>query len=174
MPKRARSDSLTGGSRDVNPQFISFSTTTAGATAESTTIQVPIDKLANPSRPTIIELLKVFWNINVPGETDLAAQMVLSTSSLGATAPTAAILGNTKVIATKIVETFITTSGQVVAANPYETDLTDGAGHGILIGTDQIFMQVKGTAAVTVSAKIMYRYKTVALVEYIGIVQSQQ
>lgn len=64
-------------------------------------------------------------------------------------------------------------------------DLTDGAGHGILIATDNIFLVVQGLltsygAATTgaiqafAQADLIYRFKEVALAEYIGIVQSQQ
>jgi len=56
-------------------------------------------------------------------------------------------------------------------------DLTDSAGHGILIATDQLFllMTSNGTLALnTGGCKLDYRFKNVALEEYIGIVQSQQ
>lgn len=62
-------------------------------------------------------------------------------------------------------------------------DLTDGAGHGLLVATDNIWLtcQVGATApglAITVSGlvvlDIFYRFKKVTLQEYIGIVQSQQ
>lgn len=60
---------------------------------------------------------------------------------------------------------------------PYHHDLTDGAGHGILIATDQIFVQMKSQATGTANSayiKLCYRWKNVGLSEYIGIVQSQQ
>lgn len=62
-------------------------------------------------------------------------------------------------------------------------DLTDGAGHGVLIATDSIWLtgfingavpDIGTTAAVNVYAEILYRFKKVSLQEYIGIVQSQQ
>lgn len=65
-------------------------------------------------------------------------------------------------------------------------DLTDGAGHGVLVATDNIFLTLQ-TAATVVGASatitaatgfgecaILYRFKEVGLAEYIGIVQSQQ
>jgi hypothetical protein len=55
-------------------------------------------------------------------------------------------------------------------------DLTDGAGHGLLIATDNIFMTVYSTntgVANEVGCKILYRWKNVSVEEYIGIVQSQ-
>ena len=60
---------------------------------------------------------------------------------------------------------------------PIEFDITDGAGHGFLVATDQIYMQVftnGATATATVRVKMLYRWKNVSLAEYIGIVQGQQ
>jgi len=54
-------------------------------------------------------------------------------------------------------------------------DLTDAAGHGVLVGTDKINMFVRSSnAALTpvVTVYITYRWKNVGLQEYIGIVQS--
>ena len=64
--------------------------------------------------------------------------------------------------------------------NPTMQDITDGAGHGVLVGTDSIYITgfvpsswyLNGTN--TVFAKLLYRWKDVSLAEYIGIVQSQQ
>lgn len=62
-------------------------------------------------------------------------------------------------------------------------DLTDGAGHGVLIATDNIWLtafingavpDIGTTAALNVFCEILYRFKKVTLQEYIGIVQSQQ
>jgi hypothetical protein len=59
---------------------------------------------------------------------------------------------------------------------PWTDDLTDGAGHGFLVATDQIYAQIASTntgAAQSCDVKIMYRWKNVGLQEYIGIVQGQ-
>lgn len=57
-------------------------------------------------------------------------------------------------------------------------DLTDEAGHGILVATDNIYAYLNtiNTASHTLAATatITYRFKDVSLEEYIGIVQSQQ
>jgi hypothetical protein len=61
--------------------------------------------------------------------------------------------------------------------SPRKWDFTDGAGHGILVATDNIFIQASTNGQNTASLfrfKILYRFKSVSLVEYIGIVQSQQ
>ena len=67
-----------------------------------------------------------------------------------------------------------------VDENPVIRDITDGAGHGVLVATDSIYITgyvpaswyLNGTN--TVFAKLLYRWKDVSLAEYIGIVQSQQ
>lgn len=58
-----------------------------------------------------------------------------------------------------------------------EMDLTDGAGHGLLLATNSIFMQGDTTlftpAVAVFDCKMLYRFKTVDILEYVGIVQSQ-
>lgn len=63
-------------------------------------------------------------------------------------------------------------------------DLTDGAGHGLLVATDSIWLtqylsiaaagSIGFTSSIGTIAEIIYRFKKVTLQEYIGIVQSQQ
>lgn len=79
-----------------------------------------------------------------------------------------------------------------VIINTYSTDnegidihdLTDGAGHGLLVATDNIWLShaltvnCPGIAFQTgsgqVTCEIIYRMKKITLAEYVGIVQSQQ
>ena len=58
----------------------------------------------------------------------------------------------------------------------YFQNYSDGAGHGILVATDSLFFRVKSTNVRSNIAdfRVYYRFKEVALAEYIGIVQSQQ
>lgn len=69
-------------------------------------------------------------------------------------------------------------TGVIEDENPQFHDLTDGAGHGILIATDALYLNITFTGAVTVNfqtyLKLFYRLKAVGVEEYIGIVQSQQ
>ena len=67
---------------------------------------------------------------------------------------------------------------------PIEVDLTDGDGHGVLIATDQVTVQARYNASeptadipnqqFNIEMKILYRFKQVGVLEYVGIVQSQQ
>lgn len=71
---------------------------------------------------------------------------------------------------------------------PVEHDLTDGDGHGVLVATDAVnlLLRVQITNEFTSGGgnilldsssclcEVLYRYKTVSLTEFIGIVQSQE
>ena len=105
-------------------------------------------------------------------------QFFISTTSFGTTATTFA---EPRVFAgwTRINQAVFTAAGTYMSNydNTKIMDLTDGAGHGILVATDNIFIQVisVGTGLTnTVRIKLLYRWKNVSLQEYIGIVQSQQ
>ena len=189
MAKRgARADTLTGGTRDVNPQFMSLGCTMAVAnTTQVFAFGVPIQRI-NPARPQkaiTMEILKVMWQapalgpIGAAAETAQSVQSYIATSDPGVTAVTT--LANPHVVDGFFKER----EGAFTAAGTYAStddsvevhDLTDGSGHGVLIATDNIYIQVASTALAavkTVNLKILYRWKEVELVEYIGIVQSQQ
>lgn len=167
--------SLTGGSGDVNPQWMHLTATQSGADATTTTaFPIPIQRLQNAGRAQVMEILKVFWGLPTPVEVDNSLQALLTTSSQGTTASN---FGNTRIIDMVIRTIAITTSGQIDDQGIICHDLTDGAGHGILVGTDNIYLQIgSSTTSATniVYAKILYRWKDVSTTEYVGIVQGQQ
>lgn len=187
--KRARTSSgdLTGGTGDVNPQLLSDSITQSAA--DTTTTQqavLPIQRIsANaPQQAIVMEVLKIyvqmpsFGAIAAVAETTDTMNLVFSTRNTGTTNQS---LSDPAVFA--VIRTV--RQGAFTAAGTYGyqewpiqvVDLTDGAGHGILIATDSIFIQAvsAGTGnANLMQWKILYRWKRVSLAEYIGIVQSQQ
>jgi len=58
-----------------------------------------------------------------------------------------------------------------------EVDVTDGAGHGMLLAADKVFTflyEATGKSGAGVDVWISYRWKNVSLTEYIGIVQASQ
>lgn len=174
--KRGRGDSLTGGTRDVNPQFLTFTASQSAAdTTTSTQIALPIQRLPTSGKAQVMEVLKVFYNGTAPlVETDSNLSIFLSTKNFSTTATT---WSEPTVFSSYQRDVRITTSGMVETIEPWMQDLLDGAGHGILIATDAIYVQVvsSGTSvANVVRGKLLYRMKNVALPEYIGIVQSQQ
>lgn len=147
----------------------------------------PIVRVGEAGKDTaiIMEILKIFFEgIN---ETDAIAtqdersiSFSVSTLTSGAT-PVILPLGNPRCIAAmkRFRNTAFTAAGTGMtglAESPMVWDCTDNAGHGLLVATDNIFLQcsVDAAGSVTPSGKILYRFKKVKLVEYIGIVQSQQ
>lgn len=191
MPKRGASssygDQLTGGTRDVNPQFMSGSITLSAAnTLTEVTQGTPIVRVGPQTggEAIIMEVLKVYVDLPTIDQDNAAATARLAsvrfaTKSFGSTAMT---LGDPTVfaMAQQQVRNAFTAAGTGMLENqlnPQEIDLTDGAGHGILVATDNIYVQASTSgqsAASTFYWKILYRFKRVSLVEYIGIVQSQQ
>lgn len=174
--KRGRSDTLTGGTKDINPQFLTFTAAQSAADTTTTTqVPMPIQRLPQGNRSQVMEVLKVmFWNSTVV-ETDNSVQVYLSTTNFQTTAPSAQF-GDAYVFAAWNRLLGITTSGQFIRDEPVVVDLTDGVGHGILIATDFIFATVASTgtsAAQTIRCKILYRMKNVGLQEYVGILASQ-
>lgn len=179
-------DQLTGGSGDVNPQFLHMTITQSGAdTTTSAQINLPVTRLPQSNVVTIIELLKIYVDMPVvvgeaAGLASNSLAVNFSTTNGGATAN--AFSDPDVLAAYEVQKRTAFTAAQGFAAvesgGPQTPiDLTDGAGHGVLVATDNAFIQCVSVAtgvANTVNAKWLYRFKTVSLVEYVGIVQSQQ
>jgi len=172
--KRGR-ESLTGGTGDVNPQYLSFQAVQSAADTNTTITQaLPIQRLPTTGRSQIMEILRVYFELATNVEVDANYGCFLTTKSFGTTGISSNEPTCFAYFASQI---GLTTSGMFNVSKKYEHDCTDGAGHGILVATDNIFAQVKSagtSAANTVNIKILYRMKNVNLAEYIGIVQSQQ
>lgn len=187
MSKRPRRDQLTGGSGDVSPQWLSCPTATQSAADTTTTQEVvlPVTRMPGTAKVTVLEFLKfAVYHTGLPvlasaTETLDTLTVVLSTSTGGTTN---LAFNDSRVIGymEKLVRGAFTATGTYYShapPNPYIMDLTDGAGHGILVATDSVFLQVQSIAtgnSNTANCKILYRFKEVALMEYLGIVQSQQ
>lgn len=184
--KRGAGGMLTGGTGDVNPQWLQWTITQSGADTTTTTAQpIPIQRLPDRGRAQVMEVLKVAITHTAMPVSASAAENIdsisvyISTKSQGTTAtswaePTvfAAVLDSQS--------SAFTAAGTYMSSRPTQPfimDLTDGAGHGYLIATDNVFGQVtSGNTGATNSAivRLYYRWKNVGLAEYIGIVQSQQ
>lgn len=168
--KRARSNSnsLTGGTNDVNPQWLVARNNIASTGTDSTTltnIPLPNNKIVQPysGKPVICEILKVhFWLFpahSVPianpaganQHVDNAIDLALTYGTPFATSSTVDTIdfGNSLVITALAVQTHqrVVSSSALSPANmdefdrtiqPYVIDLTDGAGHGLLCATDTI------------------------------------
>ena len=161
-----------------------FVTQSAADTTTTATQPIPVQRMPLSGKAQVMEALKVSIVMPNFGAIASAAEAVdnfslfLSTTSFGTTATT---WSEPRVFAGEV----RSNTGAFTAAGTYsnyernmvEQDLTDGAGHGVLIATDNIFAQLSssGTGLTsTARIKILYRWKNVSLQEYIGIVQSQQ
>ena len=188
MAKRARvSDTLTGGTKDVNPQYLRGSITLSAAnTVTQAIVGTPIVRVgpATGNSAIIMELISLWVNfpaldLDAAAATNRGAQFSMSTS----TSPTAITLlsdaSNLAFMQHTVRNAFTAAGTGTLDSNddPHYWSFTDGAGHGILVATDNIFFQASTTgynAAVAFEFKLSYRFKKVSLVEYIGIVQSQE
>ena len=183
------SSSLTGGTGDVNPQYMHGKVTTSAAnTAVEETLGTPIVRVGpqTSGQAIIMEVLKIFVqapvvDLDAAAATNREVSLSFSTTSSGSTAAVPAF-DNPRLFAlfNHQIRNAFTAAGSAlldIVDGPRCIDLTDGAGHGLLIATDNIFVVLDTTgftAVATAYFKILYRFKKVSLVEYIGIVQSQQ
>ena len=209
--KRARSNSngsLTGGTRDVNPQFLlgrlNLAAPALGASLTSLfQIDLPTNRLPTGGKPAVVEVLSAYFYLfpthgnllanssGVASTADTAVDMVLTygTPFNVSTSANNLDFASPLVITASSVSTFqrVVSNAALSPANisefaqltqPFYIDLTDGAGHGVLCAADTMgfYLGITNAAAVPYAAtvKVLYRYKAVALEEYIGIVQSQQ
>lgn len=158
---------------------------TMSAANAYTEIQVPLPVNRFPEKSgkvNIIEVLKVWFDLPESDNNNAAGgNLITSNGQISTQSQTGFAKTSAKVIAyqEKIYRGAFTAAGtyQNVITEPTAIDLTDGAGHGVLVATDNLFFALftqQFIAAGTGSAKILYRFKRVALQEYIGIVQSQQ
>lgn len=169
--------SLTGGSGDVNPNWFKISATQSAAdTFTQTTNPLPVQRLSGGpgrKRAMIMEILKVcFYQTSAVAEVDSIIQCFLTTKSYATQPPDT----DGPIIARVRCANMITTSGSFQPSWPMVIDVTDGAGHGMVVASDNLYLSVSSTTtgiANTFAAYILYRWKNVGLEEYIGVAQSQ-
>jgi len=165
---------------------MSFSVNQSAADTTTTITQaVPVQRLPNGTKAQVMEVLKVgYLTTQLPAiasatEATDTISIFLSTASFGTTDTNYAEprvfdgLHQAQTGAFTAAGTYVRLGTQF----PVLHDLTDGAGHGVLVATDNIYAQVQsvGTGiAIAGRIKILYRWKNIGLSEYIGIVSSQQ
>lgn len=184
--KRTSGGSVTGGSGDVKPQYITAQTPIpAGVDDYSVTeILLPSIILNQPGDATVVEILRVDYYLATRDIGDTAHEDwgFLSTIASRATNETSnlstfgADLGNPINFACVMKSIIIATSGGTVETMPLTINTTDDNGNGILVATNRMFFitgNVNGGAASESAVKILYRMTNVDMVEYVGIVTSQ-
>lgn len=185
MKRGRKSESLTGGTGDVNPQKFVMRVPQTGADT-STLGQIPLPVPRTPTssgEATVMEILKVFFyinNWNTPNAGNDSELLLQLTTNPNSSAVKDTLLADPRSITrwvTKIQAGGVGQDGPVIFPLSLAVDLTDGAGHGFLVAVDNLGLQVwsEGTGVTNVGyCDIMYRLKKVGVIEYIGIVQSQQ
>ena len=189
MAKRRRmGDSLTGGSGDVNPQTMQFVLNPAlTGGVQEWDIVTPYSRLPRSgNKVTIMEILKIRYEmpdcIPAPGGATFTGYLHLWVATRSVISHAGSIgqpgsIDNYRLAVD--VPTAVLFGGPVLQEKTVTHDLTDGAGHGILVATDSIILGGGGHASLWIAGtgaaiSILYRFKHVTLEEYIGIVQSQQ
>lgn len=165
---------LTGGTGDVNPQFFNFTVVQSGAdTTTEGSFQLPIDPVntGGARTATVIEVLKLYWETPNISDADSSLSAFFATRSGVTTSNNPATIGAFRQ------QINLTTSGELMQIYPVIQDLTDGAGHGVLVAVQTVFCNVVSVTTGntnTIRGRMLYRYKKVGIMEYVGIVQSQQ
>lgn len=177
-------DQLTGGSEDVNPQYMTFSISMSAAntyTEQAIATPVPRNKVSG-NNVTVMEILKVFFDLSEADANPAAGGSVITESVQLTTRSQANFNSATAAVfafCQKQIRGAFTAAGSygMQYYDPYVWDCTDGAGHGVIVATDNIYIGMTSAgfvALATCNVKLLYRMKDVTLPEYIGIVQSQQ
>jgi hypothetical protein len=184
--RRSRGDgTLTGGLGDVNPALLSTSVTQSTTdTTTSIAVQTPVTVVAGRGSSDIMEILKIFWYFD--GEpallagTNTAIVGYLSTKNFGTTAPGLkagdALVFSSAGQFTQVTAATVAGEFNQMSTTPIVQDLTDGAGHGFLVATSNIFLQAVSTATSatnTIRVKILYRLKKVTEGQLTGLLLSQ-
>lgn len=182
--KRARGDNLTGGTGDVNPQLLTFPPLTLPNidTYNVARISLPIVRIpARSNKAIVMEVLKVmFVPPSFPGAFQATGQIIQSQIQLSTSQVSAIFPGSPAVFAyhsRKWKGNAGTEAYGTTWVNPHVLDLTDGAGHGVLIATDAIYFGADTTgfpASTSFNCSVLYRWKEVGLTEYLGMVSNQQ
>lgn len=168
---------MTGGTGDLNPQFLNFQVVESAAnTFTEAEIAIPVLRVGQSStRAQVIELLRADVFVP-PGDGADASQTSYqltyrSRVTLGTYADDEVLVRETR------------SNAGAAAAGAYQTwstksyNFTDEAGHGVIMGVNRIFLAVQGTsetAAITLGMRILYRFKNVGLNEWFGLAIQQQ
>jgi len=173
----ASTKELTGGTGDVNPQVLNFVVTQSAADTNTTgEAPLPVPRGFSPKKgkALVLEVLRVVYevaNIVTPGgQVAISATISTTGAAVSVTDPEVFSFFD-------IDGLFATAVGFGYFQRRFTDTLHDGAGHGFLVATDNLFLTVSSantSAANRVVAKVFYRFKEVSLAEYIGIVQGQQ
>jgi len=177
---------LTGGTGDVNPQWMNLNSITnqtgAGGTAHvSTASPIPFNQMPIKGGSSLVmEILKVEFTrtYNTAAGSAGSGLQTLSTKNTTTVADLLPISAHVIASAPFAACVQAATNSQAPLVQRTQVDLTDQTGHGVLCASQNLYQQASfvagDTAATSVfSCRILYRWKYVPIMEYIGIVTSQ-
>lgn len=174
--KRRRTDTLTGGTGDVNPQILRSIAVTSNTAATDTTITVQhiipnplftLNQVANGNKATVMEITKIRFNVKPP---QVAVDATARNSSTfiglfqndrsGYGNPTNTNDGYTQVVRARPLASYlieVSTTGTLAVASfkilgtedfhDKTFDMDDGNGHGILFTGQNLYFQIIGICA---------------------------
>lgn len=177
MPKRKRGS---GYGQDVNPQWwnLGVCSETVADTPKITTINTPLPRVPMGERSTVIEILGVEWTydgITVATAANTYAAALKTANS--APAVGTALAADPSVLVQDQWGLYGASAASFASIPTVRyTNCQDADGHGILMAADQVFVYVGTkltTGVMNVCPRVLYRFKNVGLIEYVGMLQSQ-
>ena len=162
---------------DIFPNYMSGLLTLSAANTFSTqTKELPVNRLrVAGGEATVIEFLWVDIALNTVDFIATADDYVLSVQT-GTTPTLVGTFNNPDVLAFFNQEAHFLTSGGFFTDNVRRFDFQSQDGHGLLVAADRVHISANtaGMAAATGFAwRIYYRFVSVPVEEFVGIVQSQ-
>lgn len=144
---------------------------------------LPVSRIGgNRDRATVIEVLGFYMDNDYNHATGVATNThsFISTAALPVGSPTVSFeqLKATPTILSYL-QRNVPTNINAPVIEPTFFPTNDGAGHGVLVATDNLYLSYVVQGAVPSTpvgfiARMVYRFKEVGIAEYVGIVQSQQ
>ena len=179
--------SLTGGSGDVKPQYLTGFTTApvSGTDYSVTEIIVPGIVLSGTDQATVTEILSVDWYLGILDLADLTAihfgylntRVTHQTDDPVSLVTIQADLRDPGTFGFGLVQRELTgTAGITDSVMPLHLDLTDQNGNGFLVGSNRMILTTGAFGNATAAGgvvKILYRLSNVGIREYVGIVAGQ-
>jgi len=168
---------LTGGTRDVNPQIWRAQMDVGTGLAQQS---FPSGTMVNPDGTAyVMEALRVKWEFNGTLDLPAAVQQSIFTASLATEQPVGGTgtWGSNAFLFSKfnfdIYNLGLGTENVIAQIqNIYEDDLTDNAGHGILLASNEIWMSSffdSVDAPIDISVAIFYRWKKISMADFTGL-----
>ena len=174
MPPKRKRSSLT----DIYPNYMGLSLDQSGADVFSaTTLQLPIARIPDANDPVIMELLWADTSLNTGNFNAFQESTTWGiTTGIQPTVQVNWQHGNCLLYQRQDFSTALT-SGGGLETYPIRYSWQSKDGHGLLVATDALNFWIDSTATGIVNnitMRIYYRFVSVSIEEYVGIVQSQQ